>query len=171
MVGKTAASESGGIISVAIGQWAVAAAPAKLRTLLGSCVGVVVYDRDGRVGGLAHVVLPNSRGAVDHPGKYADTAVPALIAEIERRLGGSSAGRLVAKLAGGASMFPAGAPSANAVLNIGRLNQEAVEAILTARRIPILGRDLGGGGGRNLTVDVASGVVLIRTPGGAEREI
>lgn len=170
MVGKTAASDSE-IVSVAIGQWAVAAAPSRLRTLLGSCVGVVVYDRNGRVGGLAHIVLPASRGAADNPGKYADTAVPALIAEIERRLGGRAAGRLVAKLAGGASMFPIGTPSPNALMNIGRLNHEAVEALLAARRIPILARDLGGGGGRNLIFDVASGIVSIRTPGGAEREI
>ena len=54
------------IVSVAIGQWAVAAAPAKIRTLLGSCVGVVLYDRVAKLGGLAHVVLPSSRG-VDRP--------------------------------------------------------------------------------------------------------
>jgi len=170
MAGKTTASESA-IVSVAIGQWTVAEAPSRLRTLLGSCVGVVVYDRGGRVGGLAHIVLPNSRGATDHPGKYADTAIPALIAEVERRLGGGPACKLVAKLAGGASMFPGGPPSPNVTLNIGRLNHEAVEAILTARRIPILARDLGGGGGRNLTFDLATGIVSIRTPGGGEREI
>jgi len=173
MAGKTIASEPGDMVSVAIGQWAVAAAPSRLRTLLGSCVGVVLYDRNGRVGGLAHVVLPDSRGAIDHPGKYADTAVPALIAEIERRLGVGSADRLLAKLTGGASMFPPGTPSPNssAAWNIGRLNQEAVEAILAAHRIPILARDLGGDGGRNVIFDPASGIVSIRTPGGAEREI
>lgn len=170
MTGKAKAHEPA-IVSVAMGQWAVVEAPSRLRTLLGSCVGVILYDRKGRVGGLAHVVLPDSRGATDHPGKYADTAVPALIAEVERRLGGRSDGRLVAKLVGGASMFPGGAPSSNAVLNIGRLNQEAVEAILGARRVPILARDLGGGGGRNLTFDVATGIISIRPPGGADREI
>ena len=46
------------VIAVAIGQWAVAAAPAKIRTLLGSCVGVVLYDRTAKLGGVAHIVLP-----------------------------------------------------------------------------------------------------------------
>ena len=40
-------------VNVAIGQWAVAIAPAKIRTLLGSCVGVIVHDRVARLGGLA----------------------------------------------------------------------------------------------------------------------
>ncbi len=157
------------VISVAIGRWAVAAAPSQLRTLLGSCVGVALHDRAAKVGGLAHVVLPDSRGDLDHPGKYADTAIPALIADIERATRAKAAGRLVAKLAGGASMFQTGPESS--ARNIGRMNQEAVEAILAALRIPILGRDLGGEGGRNMLLDPATGRVWIRSPGGDGREI
>lgn len=157
------------MVPVAIGRWAVAAAPAQLRTLLGSCVGVALHDRAAKVGGLAHVVLPDSRGDAEHPGKYADTAIPALIADIERAIRGKSAGRLVAKLAGGASMFQIGAEPPSR--NIGRMNREAVEAILAALRIPILGRDLGGDGGRNMILDPATGRVWIRSPGGDGREI
>jgi chemotaxis protein CheD len=164
------------MVSVAIGRWAVAAAPSKIRTLLGSCIGVVLYDRAARVGGLAHIILPSSRGDADHPGKYADTAIPALIADLERALRGKSAGRLVAKLAGGASMFAVDAAatstaSTNSTRNIGRQNQEAAERILADRRIPVVARDIGGDAGRSLTLDTATGVVLIRTPGGAEREL
>ena len=72
-------------VTVAIGRWAVAAEPAAIRTLLGSCVGVVLYDRVARLGGVAHIVLPDSRGATEHPGRFADTAIPALIADIDRR--------------------------------------------------------------------------------------
>ncbi len=160
-------------VSVAIGQWAVAASPSKIRTLLGSCVGVILYDRAGRVGGLAHVVLPNSRGAVDHPGKYADTAIPGLIADLGA-LRGKSAGRLVAKLTGGASMFTLGAASASpssAIMNIGRTNQEAVEQILSALHIPVIARDLGGATGRHVTLDTATGLVLVRSPGAVEKEL
>jgi chemotaxis protein CheD len=66
--GPTNSADSPAIVSVAIGQWTVAAAPAKVRTLLGSCVGVVLYDRVAKLGGLAHIVRPSSRGAIDHPG-------------------------------------------------------------------------------------------------------
>ncbi len=124
--GSTDSADSLAVVSVAIGQWAVAAAPAKIRTLLGSCVGVVLYDRVAKLGGVAHIVLPSSRGAADQPGKYADTAIPAVIAELERRLGGKVRSRLIAKLVGGANMFQT-APEVreNSVLNIGQQNQAA----------------------------------------------
>jgi chemotaxis protein CheD len=162
--------ESVEVVSVAIGHWAVACAPVKVRTLLGSCVGVVFYDRVARLGGLAHIVLPTSRGVVDHPGKYADTAIPAMIADFERRLGTQARPRLIAKLVGGASMFQVN-PSANSALNIGQKNQEAIEKILADLRIPILARDLGGTAGRRLTLDTASGIVAIKVPGGTDYEI
>ncbi len=166
----TGSPESVEVVSVAIGQWAVAPAPARIRTLLGSCVGVVLYDRNSKLGGLAHVVLPSARGPVDHPGKYADTAIPAVIAEFERRLGPATRMRLTAKLVGGASMFQVDTPP-ESMLNIGRRNQEAIEAILESLRIPVLARDLGGSTGRRLTLDTVSGIVAIKVPGGADYEI
>ena len=168
--GSSGTSGSSAIVSVGIGQWAVATAPAKIRTLLGSCVGVILHDRVARLGGLAHIVLPDSRGATDHPGKFADTAIPAMIGEIERKFQVKANGRLVAKLVGGASMFTTSG-NANPVLNIGLMNQEAVERILGELRIPIMARDLGGGNGRHLTLDTNSGIVAVRIPGGADYEL
>ncbi len=168
--GSSGTSGSSAIVSVAIGQWAVASAPAKIRTLLGSCVGVILHDRVARLGGLAHIVLPDSRGATEHPGKFADTAIPAMIGEIERKFQVKANGRLVAKLVGGASMFTTGG-NANPVLNIGLMNQEAVERILGELRIPIMARDLGGASGRHLTLDTTSGIVAVRIPGGADYEL
>jgi chemotaxis protein CheD len=143
-------------------RWAVAAAPTKIRTLLGSCVGVVLYDRQAKVGGVAHVLLPDSRGATDHPGKYADTAIPALLADL-RKL--SPYVRPVAKLVGGASMFAVNSGSAPA---IGQSNREAVESLLGRLGITIIARDLGGEAGRRLTLDTATGVVAIRVAGGTD---
>jgi len=123
-----------------------------------------------RLGGLAHIVLPDSRGATHHPGKFADTAIPAMIGEIERKFQVKANGRLVAKLVGGASMFTTSG-NANPVLNIGLMNQEAVERILGELRIPIMARDLGGANGRHLTLDTTSGIVAVRIPGGADYEL
>jgi len=133
-------------------------------------VGVILHDRVARLGGLGHIVLPDSRGSRDHPGKFADTAIPAMVGEIERQLQVKARGRLVAKLVGGASMFPTGGNS-NPAMNIGQMNQEAVERILGELRIPIVARDLGGGNGRHLTLDTASGIVAIKIPGGADYEV
>jgi chemotaxis protein CheD len=171
-LGQSDSPDSLAIVSVAIGQWTVAAAPARIRTLLGSCVGVVLYDRAAKLGGLAHIVLPSARGAVDHPGKYADTAIPALIADFDRRLGGKVRSRLTAKLVGGANMFQLDAGlRENSGLNIGQKNQEAIEQILAELTIPILARDVGGTSGRRLTLDTASGIVTIRVPGGGDYEL
>ena len=170
--GSTDSADSPVIVSVAIGQWAVATAPTRIRTLLGSCVGVVLYDRVTRLGGLAHIVLPSAHGSVDHPGKYADTAIPTLVADFDRRLGGKIRPRLIAKLVGGANMFQMDPGiRENAGLNIGQRNQEAIEQILNRLTIPIIARDVGGTTGRRLTLDTASGIVTVRVPGGADYEL
>jgi chemotaxis protein CheD len=147
-------------VSVPIGRWAVAAAPVQIRTLLGSCAGVVLYDRVSRVGGVAHIVLPNSRGTTDQPGRFADTAIPALVSDVERTIGRPARGRLVAKIAGAASMFQTGS-----ALNIGRMNQEAVDRVLESLGIAVVARDVGGDAGRHLTLDTRSGMVTVRIPG------
>jgi chemotaxis protein CheD len=165
-----------GDVSVAIGRWGVGAAPSRLRTLLGSCIGIALHDRVARLGGLAHIVLPDSRGDVGNLGKFADTAIPALIADLDRILQGRVRGRLTAKIAGGACMFQvSGGPETNSgpapTSNIGELNRAAVERILNSLRIPILARDVGGQSGRRLTFDTSTGIVSIRVPGGGEYEI
>ena len=154
------------MISVLMGRWAVATAPTLIRTLLGSCAGVVLYDRQARLGGVAHIVLPNSRGSADHPGKYADTAIPALIDDMERAAGRKLRARITAKLFGGASMFQGGAS-----IDIGRSNQVAVEQILADLGITVVARDMGGETGRRLTFSTATGIVAVRIPGGADYEL
>ena len=157
-------------VPVLIGQWGVAAAPNRLRTLLGSCIGIALHDRIGRFGGLAHIVLPDSRGASDNPGKFADTAIPAMVAELDCLLQGKAKGRLTAKIAGGACMFQVAGGTGSAV-NIGEMNRVAVERILGSLRIPIVARDVGGQTGRRLTFDLITGIVSVRVPGGEEYEI
>ncbi|QDV36847.1 chemotaxis protein CheD [Tautonia plasticadhaerens] len=161
MSGRAAEGQSPTIIPVMIGRWAVAAAPATIRTLLGSCVAIIVLDRAARVGGLAHVVLPEARGRADSPGKYADTAVPAMLSDLDRLRGRAGRSGLVASVVGGAAMFKS-APGSD----VGRLNVEAADRILGGMGIPVIGRDAGGSSGRNVVVDLATGVVRIRVPGG-----
>ena len=79
-------------------------------------------------------------------------------------------------LSGGLDMDPKrlGLPSHPTVQPMAARREESDTTLIRRaieRRIPILARDLGGGGGRNLLFDVASGIVSIRTPGGAERVI
>jgi chemotaxis protein CheD len=143
-----------------MGALGVAQTDGVLRTLLGSCLGLVLYERRLKVGGLAHVVLPRAPGGhSDTPGKFADTAVPALVRALEE-LAGATALTLCAKIAGGANMF--NTTTAN---TIGAQNIEAMEQALRALRIPVLARHLGGEQGRRMTLDIATGTVTIDVVG------
>ena len=144
--------------SIRMGEMSVAADGAELRTLLGSCVGLALHDRQRKVGGLAHIVLPRSRGPTDRPGKFVDTAIPLLIEEMNK-LGGRKR-ELIAKLAGGASMF-----STTVAAKIGQQNIEACEQLLGDLGIPILGKDCGGEQGRRMVFDTAEGRVRIEMVG------
>ncbi len=148
------------IHSIRMGELKVARDGDQLRTLLGSCVGIALYDRRSRAGGLAHVVLPQALGKFDHPGKYVDTAVPKLICELESLVGTSL--RLSAKIAGGAKMFQTEGPK-----QIGEMNIRACEGILKNIGVPIRAHHCGGTRGRKMTLDTATGSVVIQIVGQA----
>lgn len=148
------------VTSVMIAQIAVETAPVKLRTVLGSCIGIAMCDPRTRLGGIAHVVLPDSRGSEALPGKFADTAVPRLIDMLTRQGGRRS--RFSVKLAGGANMFRSLGTTVN---NIGEMNKEAVRRVLEEHRIPIREEHLGGDKGRRMTLDPETGHVLIEIQG------
>jgi chemotaxis protein CheD len=143
-----------------MGEMDVAVNDGVLRTLLGSCIGVALYDRQRKVAGLAHIVLPSSRGCGRLPGKYVDTAVPNLMRKMQKAVGSSL--RLTARIAGGANMF-----STPSEQTIGVQNIEASERLLSELGIPILGRHCGGEQGRRMTIDAGTGSVVVEMVGSA----
>ncbi len=143
-----------------MGEIAVARGEGTLRTLLGSCLGLVLYERRMHIGALAHIVLPDSQGRTEAPGKYVDTAVPAMLQRMQEYADGAPL-RLEARYAGGANMFAAADP----VNTVGVQNVQAVERILARLRIPVLGQHCGGSQGRRLRLDLATGIVTIEIVG------
>jgi len=133
-----------------------------LRTLLGSCVGVALFERKLKLIGLAHIVMPDSLGRNQPAGKYADTAIPETICQM-KRLAGNVQLSLTAKIVGGANMF-AHVLTINSN-TIGDQNIAAVEKSLAALQIPILARHLGGTFGRRMVIDVESSNVQIHVVG------
>lgn len=113
----------------------------RLETLVGSCIGVILWDRQRKQAGLAHVVLPESCGREGGAGKFADTAVVALKAGLLAR--GST--RLVAKIAGGATMF-----GERSDRDVGEKNYQAVRHYLQQHGFPIVAEHIGGRQGRML---------------------
>jgi chemotaxis protein CheD len=143
---------------VGMGQLVTAAPPEHLVSVLGSCIAVCVYHPRYKVVAMAHVVLPDSQGHTGGPGKFADTAIPALLQAMEQqtmaRVG------FVAKLAGGASMFGGNGP-----LQIGATNAAAVKKALEAARVKVVAEHLGGEQGRRVEFDPADGSLSIEIQG------
>ena len=126
---------------------------------LGSCIALFVYDAAGRAaGGLAHVMLPEPApgSPLTSPGKFAPTAVAALIDQLLQQ--GVRRDDLVAKLAGGAHMFPFGSADR---LTLGERNIRATLEALQRERIEVTGMDVGGSSGRTVVAHVDSGRFLI----------
>jgi len=132
---------------------------------LGSCIGLALLDRRASVAGLAHVVLPAADGREGAPGKFADTAVPALLDAVVEL--GARRTRLDAVLVGGASMFSFGGPG----LDVGQRNDAAVREELARLRIRVAAAETGGSKGRTVRVDVQSGVVTSKVAGDTAVEL
>ncbi len=148
--------------NVGMGQVAIAKGPALLCSVLGSCVGLALYHPRLKTGGLAHIVLPDASGRGALPGKFADTALPHMLAELAR-IGVHREG-LIAKIAGGACMFGVSGP-----LQIGDSNVEAVQSLLAKENIRIVARDVGGQKGRRVTLDCSSGELIVEIAGTSPR--
>jgi chemotaxis protein CheD len=99
----------GAEIVVGVGDCKIAAFPATTLSTyaLGSCIAMVIYDWKSRIGGLLHVMLPDSSidraRAGTNPYVYVDTGVPALFRRMEEM--GCAKQRLRCCITGGASMM------------------------------------------------------------------
>ncbi|MCD6503401.1 MAG: chemotaxis protein CheD [Thermoplasmata archaeon] len=125
---------------------------------LGSCVALAIYDPKANVAGLTHIMQPCSRGGgAGKPGKYADTAVPYMLRNLITM--GASRGNLVAKIAGGATMFP----YVDVSESIGKKNVDAVKSELKKYEIELIAEDTLGNVGRSVKFYVATGKMVIKT--------
>ena len=150
---------------IGIGEYRVGSFP--MMTIgLGSCIGLTLYDDTLKIGAMVHIMLPDSGGRKDRPGKYADTAIPVLLKELGAL--GSRNRSITAKMAGGACMFEYFGTN----LNIGERNAEKIRALLKEHNIPLVKEDTGGKVGRSVTFLPANGgKVTIRRADGTVGEL
>lgn len=149
-------------LHVGISEYKIAQAPTRLITVgLGSCIGTIIYDEASHIGGLSHIMLPDSQPFLHKreikPEKFADLALPAMVAELEQKI---RRPRFQAKIVGGANMFQF--QTLNAASNIGQRNIEAVEEVLTRLNIPIVAKHVGGSAGRTMIVDLQDFKTMVR---------
>jgi chemotaxis protein CheD len=151
-------------VVVKVAGWAAERGDAVLVTLgLGSCVAIMLHDPQANAGAMAHVLLPSTSLARDitNQAKFPDTAVALLVERLTRL--GANPRRLVAKLAGGASMFSQLVPPGT--IQMGERNVLASRNALRAADIPIVRESVGGERGRSIRFHVQDGRVEVRSVG------
>ena len=136
---------------------------------LGSCVGICLYDKQLKIGGLSHIMLPEStmfnKSDINRM-KFADTAIADLVQDLIRL--GADRRRLTAKIAGGAQMFEA--QPGSMVGTIGNRNAASVKNTLSSLRIPILAEDTGSNYGRTVYFDLDTGIMKVQSLSRSIRE-
>ena len=114
---------------IAAGRFKVGKAQTNIfQAYLGTCLGVALYDKTTKIGGMIHILLPEppSIGSPDFPEKYASTGVPMLIKDLVEL--GTSPENLEASIAGGALVGPVSQQDIN--LDIGGRSTDIVVSLL-----------------------------------------
>ena len=121
-------------VKVQPGEYFVDTQDILIMTTLGSCIAACLWDRDRRIGGMNHFLLPDGGGGGDS-GRYGSYAMELLINEMMKR--GAQRSSMEAKVFGGAAVI-AGMTS----MNVGQRNTEFVLDYLHTERIPVVSKDV-----------------------------
>lgn len=129
---------------------------------LGSCLGITIYDPAKKIGGLLHLMLPDSKidaaKATSAPYMFVDTGVPRLFHAAYNL--GADRNRLAIKVAGGAQLL-----DQQKIFNIGTRNFEALGKLLAQNGLKAHAADIGGLSSRTVRLDLTTGQVTVKTPG------
>lgn len=130
---------------------------------LGSCIGIALYDPSTKIGGLAHIMLPDSTKMRNNSNiaKFADTGIEELLNRMIKA--GAVKSRLVAKIAGGAKMFEVSGLSD--IGNVEQRNAEASRAKLKQLGIRLIAEDTGLNYGRTVELHCDNGDYYIKSVG------
>ena len=123
-----------------------------IMTTLGSCIAACLWDRNARVGGLNHFMLPEGN---DGSGRYGSYAMEVLINSMMKL--GARRASLEAKVFGGGAVI--GGMSSS---NVGERNTEFVMKYLATERIPVVSKDVLDIYPRKVCFMPASGKALVK---------
>jgi chemotaxis protein CheD len=138
------------------GQLATSREPAAVTTILGSCVGVCLWDPFAEVGGLNHFLLPESPAHAAPSPRFGDVAMARLLEGVLAL--GAARGRLRARVFGGACVLSA-FESAD---HLGIRNAQVAADFLEREGIEVESRLTGGRRGRKLLFHTDDGTVHVR---------
>ncbi len=106
-----------------------------IMTTLGSCIAVCLWDRNARIGGMNHFMLPDNGGSGADSGRYGSFAMELLINEMMKM--GANRMTMEAKVFGGGAVI-----SGMSSINVGERNTEFVMDYLKTERIPVVSKDV-----------------------------
>jgi chemotaxis protein CheD len=139
------------------GQLHVSGEPCQIRTILGSCVSICLWDQRKRAGGMNHFLLPASREGEAASQRFADVATKALLEKLQ--LLGCRPPALQAKIFGGSSMFQSENRYGS---SLGARNVAAALDLMKNAGIPVSVRDTGGSQGRKIVFNTDDGMAWSR---------
>ena len=151
--------------SAAIGCIVGGTAPDRLRAVLGSGVGIIVYDPQRKAGALAHCLLPEGTEGDAPPAKFVKGALLPLIECAAES--GARRDHVIVKLAGGAAMFTGSARGQG----LGQRNLSVARHEIAAQGLKLSAENTGGEKGRVLELDLTTGNVLVKSNGEEPIEI
>ena len=130
-----------------------------IKTVLGSCVAVCLWDTDLNFGGVNHYLLPLWNGEGLKTPKYGNIAIKKLIDKMLEL--GCKRENLKAKVFGGAAVLSS-ITNESGFLNIGERNIDMAHTILAEEKIELVAQDTGGTNGRFLLFNTKTGIVHIK---------
>jgi len=136
-----------------------------IMTTLGSCIAACLWDRDRRVGGINHFLLPEAGGHGDtgDSGRYGAFAMDLLIGELVKR--GATRSSMEAKVFGGGAVI-----SGMNTINVGERNTAFVLDYLRTERITVVSKDVEGIHPRKVCFMPASGRAMVKRLASANTE-
>ncbi|MCB6183965.1 chemotaxis protein CheD [Leeia sp. TBRC 13508] len=142
------------------GDWYFADELTRIRTILGSCVSIVMWHPRLHLGGMCHYMLPTRKHQQVHEldGRYADEAIALLIDSIKEA--GTSPKEYTVRMFGGGDMFPH--LEKHKISNVGQNNVIAGRKLLAAHGLKITDEHVEGAGHRNVSFDVWDGNVTMK---------
>lgn len=143
-------------VSIQAGGVHVSDRPCVVRTILGSCVAVCLFDPESKVGGMNHFLLSEGEPDDARATRYGAQAMAALLRELEACSGVRS--RLRAKLFGAARVL-SGLPLGDAAA---QENVRFVREFLRREGIPIAAERLGGEAPLCLLFETHTGRAFVR---------
>jgi chemotaxis protein CheD len=144
-------------VTIVAGELYVSREPIIIKTLLGSCVSVCLYDPRARVGGMNHILLPGSAD-MDQFNKSARYGINAMDKLMTRMLAkGVDRKKLIAKVFGGAHIIE----QIESRFSPGARNVEFAFQYLETESIPVAGFNVAGFNPRRIYFNTGTGKILM----------